>query len=126
MVSSNYFFLMFWVVVNFRWVYKIIHVKVSETISTLLMQIFCLFSLQADPPNPSSIPAADALGVTVVLITCSFRNQEFVRVGYYVNNEYVDPEMKENPPLQPVWDQVCIKSNKDKTLYTKFKRTLGQ
>jgi histone chaperone ASF1 len=28
------------------------------------------------------------VGVTVVLVTCSYREREFVRVGYYVNNEY--------------------------------------
>ncbi len=41
------------------------------------------------------------VGVTVVLIVCSYNDQEFVRVGYYVNNEYDDPEMKENPPEKP-------------------------
>lgn len=41
------------------------------------------------------------VGVTVVLIVCSYNDQEFVRVGYYVNNEYEDPEMKENPPEKP-------------------------
>ena len=33
------------------------------------------------------------MGVTVVLVTCSYREKEFVRVGYYVNNEYDDDEM---------------------------------
>jgi histone chaperone ASF1 len=31
------------------------------------------------------------IGVTVVLVTCSYLEQEFVRVGYYVNNEYSEP-----------------------------------
>ena len=44
------------------------------------------------------IPETDLIGVTVVLIVCSYNEQEFVRVGYYVNNEYEDPEMRENPP----------------------------
>ena len=48
----------------------------------------------------------DALGVTVVLLTCSYRNQEFVRVGYFINNEYTDPEMRENPPAKPQFDKV--------------------
>lgn len=34
----------------------------------------------------------------MVLIVCSYKEQEFVRVGYYVNNEYEDPEMRECPP----------------------------
>ena len=46
------------------------------------------FVLQADAPDPSQIPEDDIIGVTVILITCSYREQEFVRVGYYVNNEY--------------------------------------
>ena len=33
-----------------------------------------------------------------MLVTCSYKGQEFVRVGYYVNNAYTDPEMQENPP----------------------------
>lgn len=47
------------------------------------------------------IPESDLVGVTVVLIVCSYNEQEFVRVGYYVNNEYEDPELKENPPEKP-------------------------
>lgn len=47
------------------------------------------FILQADAPDPSTIPQNDILGVTVILVTCSYREREFVRVGYYVNNEYI-------------------------------------
>ena len=61
---------------------------------------------QATSPDPNRIPREDAVGVTVVLLTCSYKNQEFIRVGYYVNNEYVDPELKENPPIEPKFDKV--------------------
>ena len=44
--------------------------------------------------------------MTVVLLTCSYRDKEFVRVGYYVNNEYTEEEMKENPPARPVIEKV--------------------
>jgi hypothetical protein len=27
---------------------------------------------------------------TVLLLTCSYNEVEFIRVGYYVNNEYAD------------------------------------
>ena len=63
---------------------------------------------QADPPDCSKIPREDAVGVTVVLLTCSYRSQEFIRVGYYVNNEYSEPEMKENPPLEPDYTKVLF------------------
>lgn len=49
------------------------------------------FVLQADAPDPSKLSPEDLVGVTVVLVTCSFKEREFVRVGYYVNNEYHDP-----------------------------------
>ena len=29
------------------------------------------------------------MGITVLLVTCSYREQEFARVGYYVKNEYI-------------------------------------
>ena len=45
------------------------------------------------------MPVGDIVGVTAVLLTCSYKDsQEFLRVGYYVNVEYDDPEMNENPP----------------------------
>jgi uncharacterized protein YneF (UPF0154 family) len=31
-----------------------------------------------------------------------------VRVGYFINNEYTDLELKENPPAQPQFDKVSI------------------
>lgn len=50
------------------------------------------FVLQADPPDPAKLPPDEVLGVTVVLVTCSYREKEFVRVGFYVNNEYLHPD----------------------------------
>jgi histone chaperone ASF1 len=55
------------------------------------------FQFQADPPNATSIPASDILGVTVILLTCSYDDKEFIRVGYYQNNEY--PEGSEERRL---------------------------
>lgn len=78
-----------------------------------------LLLLQANPPDVSQLPTEDVVGVTVVLLTCSYRDQvwmiwtrlhtsetkvplqEFIRVGYYVNNEYEDEESRENPPSTP-------------------------
>ncbi|XP_067934607.1 histone chaperone asf1b-B-like [Watersipora subatra] len=65
-----------------------------------------MFVFQAPAPDIDKIPIADAVGVTVVLLTCSYRSREFIRVGYYVNNDYTDPEMKENPPSVPDYTQL--------------------
>ncbi|XP_047213070.1 histone chaperone asf1b-B-like [Girardinichthys multiradiatus] len=67
-----------------------------------------MFVFQADAPNTGLIPESDAVGVTVVLITCTYRGQEFIRIGYYVNNEYTDPELRENPPIKPDYTQVRL------------------
>jgi histone chaperone ASF1 len=65
-----------------------------------------MFVFEADPPNPNKIPREDVMGVTVVLLTCAYRKQEFIRVGYYVNNEYLDQELKENPPQDPDFEKL--------------------
>jgi histone chaperone ASF1 len=46
------------------------------------------------------------LEVTVVLLSCLYNDKEFVRVGYYVNNEYTDEQLRENPPEQVLVDQL--------------------
>ena len=66
----------------------------------------CTVQFQADPPDVRKIPVDDIMGVTVVLLTCSYRSKEFIRVGYYVNNEYDDPELKENPPAEIQFQKV--------------------
>jgi histone chaperone ASF1 len=66
------------------------------------------------------IPAKDLVGVTVVLITCSYVGKEFVRVGYYVNNEYADEALREDPPTKPVLDQVHRNILAEKPRVTRF------
>lgn len=48
----------------------------------------------------------DAVGPTLVLLTCSYRDQEFVRVGYFINNDYAEPELREMPPEHPQFDKL--------------------
>ncbi|KDR08478.1 histone chaperone asf1-like [Zootermopsis nevadensis] len=79
------------------------------------------FVFQADPPDEQKIPVVDALGVTVVLLTCSYRRQEFVRVGYFINNDYTEPEVKENPPAQPQFDKVFRNILASEPRVTRFK-----
>ncbi|ESP02450.1 hypothetical protein LOTGIDRAFT_205091 [Lottia gigantea] len=65
-----------------------------------------MFVFQADPPDIKKIPEADVVGVTIILLTCCYRSKEFIRVGYYVNNEYEDPELKENPPASVIYEKL--------------------
>jgi histone chaperone ASF1 len=79
------------------------------------------FVLQADPPNIGLLGNENILGVTVVLVTCSYQDHEFVRIGYYVNNEYVGPDAdSENPPENPDLKLVQRHILADKPRVTKF------
>lgn len=48
--------------------------------------------------DPSRIQEGHLLGPTVIILNALYNDQEFVRVGYYVNIFYEDQEMNENPP----------------------------
>lgn len=78
------------------------------------------FLFEADSPDISRIPDADILGVTVVLLTCSYDNREFVRVGYYVNNEYDTPELNAEPPAKPLVERVRRNVLAEKPRVTRF------
>lgn len=68
----------------------------TQDLTTHALGTPCLFPLSC------RIPFGDLLGSTVLLLTCSYKGKEFVRVGYYVNIEYTDPELAEqNPPPNP-------------------------
>lgn len=101
----------------------------SEEYDQVLDQVFVgpvpegrhMFVFQADPPDPNKIPVQDAVGVTVILLSCSYRSKEFIRVGYYVNIEYVDPELRENPPAQPIFEKLQRNILATSPRVTKFK-----
>nr|XP_002129912.1 histone chaperone ASF1A-like [Ciona intestinalis] len=79
------------------------------------------FVFQADPPKPELIPVQDAVGVTVVIITCTYHGHEFVRVGYYVNNEYAEPELRETPPDKPDFNKLTRNILSSAPRVTRFK-----
>ena len=56
------------------------------------------FVLQASAPDANKIRNEDLIGVTVILITCLYKGNRFVQIGYYVNNEYSEPFEPENYP----------------------------
>jgi len=78
------------------------------------------FIFEADAPDTSRIPDAEILGVTVVLLTCAYDGREFVRVGYYVNNEYDTDELNADPPAKPVLEHVRRNVLAEKPRVTRF------
>lgn len=78
------------------------------------------FVFQTDPPNPDLIPQDQLVSITVMLLSCSYRDREFVQVGYYVNNEYDTEELRENPPNRVALDHVSRNILAEKPRVTKY------
>ncbi|KAF2084581.1 histone deposition protein Asf1 [Saccharata proteae CBS 121410] len=78
------------------------------------------FVFEADAPKLQRIPNNEILGVTVILLTCSYDGREFVRVGYYVNNEYMDEALAAEPPAKPVIEKVRRNILAEKPRVTRF------
>ncbi len=78
------------------------------------------FVFEADAPDLSRIPNSEILGVTVILLTCSYDGREFVRVGYYVNNEYTEEELNAEPPAKPIIEKVRRSILAEKPRVTRF------
>jgi histone chaperone ASF1 len=78
------------------------------------------FQFSAQPPDLSRIPNSEIIGVTVILLSCSYDEREFVRVGYYVNNEYTDEALQLEPPAKPVIEKVRRNILAEKPRVTRF------
>ncbi|KAF2707373.1 histone deposition protein Asf1 [Pleomassaria siparia CBS 279.74] len=78
------------------------------------------FSFSAGPPDLSRIPSSEIIGVTVILLSCSYDEREFVRVGYYVNNEYTDEALALEPPAKPIIEKVRRSILAEKPRVTRF------
>lgn len=67
------------------------------------------FEFNVDPPDYKLL-GDNILGIQAILVTSSYNNQEFIRIGYYVNNTYEDEELRECPPVDPIIDKIvrCI------------------
>ncbi|KAJ2818452.1 Histone chaperone asf1, partial [Coemansia sp. 'formosensis'] len=78
------------------------------------------FVFEADAPHVDKIPKEDLIGVTVILLTCSYKDKEFVRIGYYVDNAYVDEALLLAPPDVPVLDKIHRSILAEKPRVTRF------
>ncbi|KAI9350796.1 histone chaperone ASF1B [Obelidium mucronatum] len=78
------------------------------------------FVFEAPAPKPELLPANDIIGVTVVLLQVSYREKEFIRVGYYVNTDYKDEGLRENPPATIEFDKLERSILADKPKVTRY------
>ena len=78
------------------------------------------FVLQTERVNADRIPDKDKVGITAVLLTGSFNSKEFFRVGYYVNIQYEEAALNEEPPANPIIEKLVRNVLVDKPRVTKF------
>ena len=78
------------------------------------------FEFTGEAPDISKIPESEILGVTAVILCCSYNNQEFFRCGYYLNNIYDNEEMNINPPEKVDKDRIIRSLLADKPRITRF------
>merc|ERR1719219_3276334 len=71
--------------------------------------------------DPKRIQEGHLLGPTVVILNATYNQQEFVRVGYYVNVAYDNPEMNENPPSQVDYSHLMREILASEPRVTRFK-----
>merc|ERR1711920_1082787 len=57
-----------------------------------IMQGSYRIELKAAPPDTSLIPRDELVGASAILLKCSYKNQEFIRVGYFVNIDFSDDD----------------------------------
>ena len=78
------------------------------------------FEFKGEAPDISKIPESEVLGVTAIILCCSYNNQEFFRCGYYLNNIYDNEEMNMNPPEKVDKDRIIRSLLADKPRITRF------
>ena len=78
------------------------------------------FEFTGDAPDISKIPESEILGVTAIILCCSYNNQEFFRCGYYLNNLYDNEEMNLNPPEKVDKNHILRSLLADKPRITRF------
>ena len=78
------------------------------------------FEFTGEAPDISLIPESELLGVTAIVLCCSYNNQEFFRCGYYLNNLYDNEEMNLNPPEKVDKNHILRSLLADKPRITRF------
>jgi histone chaperone ASF1 len=79
------------------------------------------FELEVPGPKYAEIPPDDLLGSTAVMLSCFYREKEFVRVGYWVSNVYNKALAEgEEPPKAPPQEDISRSVLKEKPCVTRW------
>ena len=65
------------------------------------------FEWEVPPPDYAKIPNEhDVFDSSIVVLLALVDNREFFRCSYLIAHEYVDPDLRENPPEETLWAQL--------------------
>eukprot|EP01057_Protomagalhaensia_wolfi_P001183 Protomagalhaensia_wolfi_Nauph_80__1182@NODE_169_length_3347_cov_534_512696_g127_i0_p3_GENE_NODE_169_length_3347_cov_534_512696_g127_i0NODE_169_length_3347_cov_534_512696_g127_i0_p3_ORF_typecomplete_len227_score30_62ASF1_hist_chap/PF04729_13/1_1e55_NODE_169_length_3347_cov_534_512696_g127_i011511831 len=64
------------------------------------------FTFESDPPDFTKIDPDNTWGTTVILLEGTYRNQDFIRIGWYIHNVYIDPSLQDDPPDVPIMEKM--------------------
>ncbi len=78
------------------------------------------FEFVGEAPDINKIPESEILGVTAIVLCCSYNEQEFFRCGYYLNNSYDEEKMNINPPEKVDVNHTIRSVLADKPRITRF------
>ncbi|KAK0403159.1 hypothetical protein QR680_016753 [Steinernema hermaphroditum] len=83
------------------------------------------FVFDADAPEIAKLSKDHIVGVTVLLLMCKYNNQNFLKVGYFVANEYADEELLAEPPAEPIIEKLVrsVKTDDVRVSYNMIKWT---
>eukprot|EP01071_Lankesteria_metandrocarpae_P007467 Lankesteria_metandrocarpae@DN4690_c0_g1_i2.p1 len=79
------------------------------------------FAFEASPPDFTKIPVEDIHGFTIILLTGAYRTEEFIRIGWYIHNDYTDTELQMDPPEIPLLHKMHRYVLTDDPRVTRFK-----
>ncbi|OEH77617.1 histone chaperone ASF1B [Cyclospora cayetanensis] len=68
------------------------------------------FEFAVNAPDFTQMDPGSVEGMQAVLVCGLYKEKEFVRIGYYLNNAYSDPALRENPPESPIYERLvrCV------------------
>ncbi|KAF8821702.1 anti-silencing protein, ASF1 family protein [Cardiosporidium cionae] len=78
------------------------------------------FEFAVKPPDFAQMDPESILGMQAILVTASYKKQEFIRIGYFLNNAYMNSALRENPPYPPKLDEVARCVIADSPRVTRF------
>lgn len=78
------------------------------------------FEFIGEAPDIKKIPESEVLGVTAIVLCCSYNGQEFFRCGYYLNNSYDNEKMNLSPPERIMVEHIIRSVLADKPRITRF------